>query len=193
MPIFTLTMVAITTLLFFSHDLTSLCVYEREFIKEGEFWRIFSAHFVHFSFVHYILSNMAFLIVGVAVEQKKDSNFGWLLFFMAWSIGLGLLCFEPNMLYYGGLSGMVHGLLYYRALLGLKEHQPYRSMSQMVLLLLPLKVCFEFYEQSSLLSSFSKQTFQVVPLSHLLGMVTAVLFFIVIQYKKSKKVDELIL
>lgn len=71
-------------------------------------WRAFSAAFVHYSGLH-LLGNAAGLALatalGVAARAPLRVALAW---FVAWPLTqIGLLC-QPDLLHYGGVSGVVH-------------------------------------------------------------------------------------
>ena len=92
--------------------------YEREHILDGQLHRLVSAHFLHMSGLHLALNlaglGIAWWLVGRYAELRA-----WLLIVAAsmLAVGLGLLAFAPELAWYVGLSGMLHGLLLAGALL----------------------------------------------------------------------------
>lgn len=86
--------------------------YQREAILQGAFWRLFSGHLVHLGWWHLLL-NLAGLWLIWAVAGDSLTVAGWwlLFFFCALFTALGLLLFNPELLWYVGLSGILHGLL----------------------------------------------------------------------------------
>ena len=86
--------------------------YDRSAIQDGQWWRLLSAHLVHLGPSH-LLMNLAglwlvWLLVGPALSTRS-----WviLLFTDALITGLALLIFNPQLGWYVGLSGVLHGLL----------------------------------------------------------------------------------
>lgn len=85
--------------------------YDRVNILEGELWRIFSAHLMHLTWNH-LFMNLAgllfiFFFFGNLLTQKQ-----WLgiMAFSALFISLILLWTQPELRWYVGLSGVLHGL-----------------------------------------------------------------------------------
>ncbi len=90
------------------HD--SLAFY-RPAVNQGEWWRLLSANFLHTNFYHLIL-NAAGLILLWALH---GDHFGWrqyLLVMLVCCIGstLGVWWFAPELVWYVGLSGALHGV-----------------------------------------------------------------------------------
>jgi rhomboid family GlyGly-CTERM serine protease len=92
--------------------------YERERILNGELHRLVSAHFLHMSGLHLALNLAGLGLVWWLVGRYAPLR-AWLLIVAAsmLAVGLGLLAFAPELAWYVGLSGMLHGLLLAGALL----------------------------------------------------------------------------
>ncbi len=95
--------------------------YDRAAILSGQWWRLFSAHLVHLSVPH-ALMNLAglwliWLLFGPVLSQR-----GWLilLFSGALTTSLALLIFDPQLGWYVGLSGVLHGLLVAGAIVNIR-------------------------------------------------------------------------
>jgi len=86
--------------------------YERMAVFQGEYWRLVSGHFVHASFAHLLL-NMFGLGLIAALFQDDYSLRQWLIVLAASlvAIDLGFVLFEPQLEWYVGLSGVLHGAL----------------------------------------------------------------------------------
>ena len=94
--------------------------YDRLAILNGEYWRLVSAHFTHLGPTHLLL-NLAGLVLVWLLVGRYYSNRQW-LFVLSVSIAAvsgGFWFFDPNMLWYVGLSGVLHGLLLAGAVRGL--------------------------------------------------------------------------
>lgn len=82
-------------------------------VRHGEVWRLFTPMFLHFSLLH-ILFNMLWLIdLGVLIENRHG-RFRLLLLILVISLvsnlGQYIWALSP---YFGGMSGVVYGLLGY--------------------------------------------------------------------------------
>jgi len=86
--------------------------YERSAVLEGEFWRLLTGHLVHASAAHLLL-NVAGLALIAALFRRDYSLRQWLLIglFSVVSIDLGLVFYEPQLQWYVGLSGLLHGAI----------------------------------------------------------------------------------
>lgn len=86
--------------------------YERIAVLRGEYWRLITGHLVHGSTQHLVL-NVLGLGVIAALFPREFSLRGWLVvaaLSMA-VIDLGFVLWEPQLEWYVGLSGVLHGVL----------------------------------------------------------------------------------
>lgn len=86
--------------------------YQREAVLQGEYWRLVTGHLVHGSTQHLIL-NAAGLALIAALFPRDYSWRAWLLIalFSMLAIDAGLVFYEPQLVWYVGLSGVLHGAL----------------------------------------------------------------------------------
>lgn len=85
--------------------------YERAGIEAGQWWRLVSGHLVHLGWTHLAL-NLTALWMLVALMRAPLSVFQWLVLLgcSMFLIDLGLYAFEPGVVWYVGLSGVLHGV-----------------------------------------------------------------------------------
>lgn len=85
--------------------------YEREAVLEGQVWRLLTAHLVHADWAH-LAWNVAGLVLVFALFAGEYSRHDWLLVMLASTaaIDLGFLLLEPDLAWYVGLSGVLHGV-----------------------------------------------------------------------------------
>ncbi len=82
--------------------------FDRQAILAGEVWRLWSGHFVHFSFQQLILDAGALFLVGAIAEREFGPRFIVLLLLLGMPvISIGLLLVAPDLAYYRGASGVV--------------------------------------------------------------------------------------
>jgi len=86
--------------------------YERVAVLHGEYWRLLTAHMVHASAAHLLL-NMVGLGLIVGLFPRHYSWRQWLLILLASAVAIdaGFVFYEPQLLWYVGLSGVLHGAL----------------------------------------------------------------------------------
>jgi rhomboid family GlyGly-CTERM serine protease len=86
--------------------------FDREAIAAGQAWRLVSAHFVHLGLSH-LLYNLTGLCLVWYLVSRALSGSNWLIVWLCSipAVSLGLWLFEPQLEWYVGLSGVIHGLL----------------------------------------------------------------------------------
>jgi rhomboid family GlyGly-CTERM serine protease len=181
-PIFTLLILSVSAVSFFSSKITLLLIFDRAALIQGEIWRLLSSHFVHFTPVQLAYNLLVFGIAGSIVERKSRLDFGILCIAMALVISTTLFILRPAMIYYGGLSGLACGFIFYCALLGFTESGPWKVISKLIIILLPIKIFFELYNSASILPYWGQQNFVIMPISHITGVAVSLIFYFVVKY-----------
>jgi rhomboid family GlyGly-CTERM serine protease len=152
-------------------------IYDRAAIFKGEVWRLFSSHLVHFTKLHLFYNLMAFGVAGWIIEYRGYQHFVPLCLLMAFFISVFLMVMKPGMIYYGGLSGLASGAVYYLALFGLRESHPWRLVCIVTLFFVPIKIFLEMDMNQSIFAYSGP--FMIMPLSHIIGCLVAVFLFLV--------------
>lgn len=90
----------------------SLLGYERALVLGGQWWRLVTAHLAHLSGGHALMNLLALGLVTWLFADGLDSR-GWAaaMLVSGLAIGLGLLWAYPDVGWYVGLSGVLHGLV----------------------------------------------------------------------------------
>jgi len=85
---------------------------DREAIATGELWRLVSGHLVHLGLPHLLLNIAGLLLIWYLIGSAFNRN-QWLLVLLIViiAVDLGLWFLEPQLFWYVGLSGLLHGLL----------------------------------------------------------------------------------
>ncbi|WP_091059743.1 rhombosortase [Opitutus sp. GAS368] len=93
-------------------------LYDRAAVAAGEWWRVWTGHFVHFGWPHFVADTGLLVILGWLLEARHPvfSRVG--LVALPAFITAALYWFDPAMLLYGGLSAVNLGLLLFLALQG---------------------------------------------------------------------------
>lgn len=102
--------------------LTPLLRYDHAMIADGEIWRIFTGHITHLGWSHLGL-NLAGLILIWALFGRELTTTRWLqvLFISSVGVSAGLWFGHPNLDWYVGLSGVLHGLFIAGALASVQQ------------------------------------------------------------------------
>ncbi len=115
--------------------------YRRSLVSDGEIWRLFTAHLVHLGWRHLALNGAGLALVFALYWR-------WLSWgrFLAWTgasmlaVAVGLWVFSPQVLWYVGFSGVLHGLLVAGAVC---EFHAGRRDGALILVLVALKLIWE--------------------------------------------------
>ena len=107
-----LSLVALSTLCALLGDkATQWLRYDRDAILHGQWWRIISGNIVHLGWPHLLLNLAGLILVWLLFRQTLTSR-SWIYVTLAsaTAVGVGLLLFDPELQWYVGLSGVLHGL-----------------------------------------------------------------------------------
>ena len=187
LPIWTSIVVLLSIAAYVVPELYHFFIYDRIAILSGEVWRLWSSHLIHFNTIHLLYNILVFGVSGWIIESKGYDHFGLLCILIAFFIGIFLMLMEPAMRYYGGLSGLACGSIYYLALFGLSESKFWRRFSLLILFIVPIKIFFEIFSNESILPYADMLNFITMPLSHILGILTASFLFFTIKISKKRQ------
>ena len=132
----------IACLIALGHDSARLHLrYDRLAVESGELWRLASGHFTHLSAAHLGL-NLAGLFLVWALTGSRLSSAHWIavIILILTVMNLGFWFLDLHLLWYVGLSGLLHGLLATGSVVGLRRRD---GESVLILLLLLGKIVYE--------------------------------------------------
>lgn len=117
----TIAFIAILAYLFDS-NIADLFVYQHQLISQGELWRMITGHFLHTNGFH-LLFNLAALILLWALHGQFYSlkNYSLLFLTSALICSAGLYFFSVDIRQYVGLSGVLHGVFVFGALMDIRH------------------------------------------------------------------------
>ena len=153
-------------------------LYDRTAILRGEWWRLWTGHWVHFSFSHLAWNLAVLLAAGTWLEHLRP---GWLLRYILIGsplISLGLLVGELTMHTYGGLSGLATGTITLLALTQLAQTGTARVWWAGMLALIVAKCAFDASHTQALFAQFDSPDIRPSTLAHIAGAGTALVFFL---------------
>src|SRR5215831_15710538 len=86
--------------------------YDRAGLAQGEWWRVLTGHFVHMNPEHALLNGLG-LILMWALFARDFSPIRWLAIYLAscLAISAGLWLRNPQVIWYVGASGALHGVM----------------------------------------------------------------------------------
>jgi rhomboid protease GluP len=113
-------------------------------ILEGEWWRFFSAMFLHIGFLHLFMNSLALFYLGGAVERIFGTSRFIIIYFLAGFIGsVSSFVFNDNVS--AGASGAIFGcfgaLLYFGLI---HKRLFFRTMGMNVIVILVINLAFGF-------------------------------------------------
>lgn len=152
-------------------------LWQREKILDGEFWRLLTGHWLHLNVSHFALNFIAGLVLVIWVKPHvRTAEIALQLFLLSLLLGLCLLQFVPQLSWYGGLSGILHGFLclYSIRLFFLQRSRWWAG----IFLLVWLKIAVEQHAGSSA-QVVSFNDFPVILEAHILGAILGTLLAVV--------------
>lgn len=186
-PGFTLLVVLVSLVFYLTPVTTSWVIYDRELLLQGQIWRLFTGHLVHFSWRHLLFNLSAFAVLGCLLEFRNRGLLLWLITLTALVSSLYFLLFMPEMTKYGGLSGLVSAAVVYLSLSEIRKKTRVRFIWMLILLLFLAKVCYEVYIGEAVFASGNNPDFIVVPSAHIVGAFMAVFIYIYREYRHNDK------
>lgn len=142
-------------------------------IFEGELWRLWTGHWVHFGTSHLLWDLGSFLAAGLWLGELGARRADWFLMaVVAPMLGGCLLLVDRQLGIYGGLSGLVCAQC--GALVALLWKRNRRSVALLLATLLIAKLCLDFSQGKAPLARFEGQEIRTVPWAHLIGALLGI-------------------
>jgi rhomboid family GlyGly-CTERM serine protease len=155
---------------------------EPQAVLNGEWWRLFTAHWVHLGWAHTLLNAGVFLLIAW-LNPTRSWKF-WLAFYTVSSLCISaVLMFDQTISSYVGASGVLHGLLIIAAFTS-RWLEPWRQYSVLVFISAKL-----IWEQTPVYSDQSVGELiggYVAVDSHLIGGICGLLVVIFLLYKNTQ-------
>lgn len=86
--------------------------YEREAVLQGEYWRLITGHLVHGGWLHLFLNGLGLgLIVMLFPDHYSPRQWLLIALLSLCAIDAGFVFLKPQLEWYVGLSGVLHGVL----------------------------------------------------------------------------------
>lgn len=165
-------------------NLGELFRYERKVVLQGEIWRLISGHLVHANLAHWLMNMAALAVMCLLFPTVLHGGRGaMLLFSLCLMTALGLMVLFPQLEWFVGLSGVLHGLFAVGAL----QVMSVESKRGWVLLgLLIFKLTYEQFG-AGLPASQSLVGMRVISEAHLVGGVGGMIYWLVSRFFRGQK------
>ena len=86
--------------------------FDREDLAAGEWWLLLSGHLVHLSWRHAVMDLAAALALGwLFGRELPPARWAWVLLLSLLAVNAGLWWLDPEITWYVGLSGVLHGVM----------------------------------------------------------------------------------
>jgi rhomboid family GlyGly-CTERM serine protease len=137
--------------------------YERSGLLRLQWWRLLSAHLVHLSWRHALLNCLGMAILwALFAREFSPARWLWIALLAALCLDAGLWFLQPQIDWYLGASGVLHGAWAAGACAAYRRGE---AIGAVLLLLLVIKL---IYEQQSGVSIFEGDL-SLAPAAHLFG------------------------
>ncbi len=174
-----LSIIAFISEYFLGDSFTKALVYQRKLITQGEIWRIVSGHILHTNGYHLLLNLTALFMLSVLHGRFYSiKNYTALFLLCSITTSVGIYYFEPTLRQYVGLSGVLHGIFVFGALMDIRAKD---KTGYLLFLAVWLKIAHEqFYGASTDVSNLIEANVAVN--AHLWGAVGGLLFSVIYFY-----------
>ena len=146
--------------------------FDRTLLDEGQVQLLFTSQLVHLNWPHWALNMAGMTMIALLFGRYGSALYWlWIVTVSALAVGIGLWWLNPDLRWYVGLSGALHGLM----LAGiLQEMRVNRVAGGILLLLIVAKLAWEQFA-GAMPSSESLIKGRVVVDSHLYGAIGGVI------------------
>jgi len=101
----------------FDQQLNDMFIYDRALITQGEYWRLITGHLLHTNLAHFLLNSAAVILLAILHGKFYTiSNYFFVFIISALFTSIGIYFYDPKLIYYVGLSGILHGIFIWGAL-----------------------------------------------------------------------------
>lgn len=172
-PWFTSGIAALALVIYALPRLTDTLIYDRAWIGQGEWWRLVTGNWVHFSGSHLLWNLVVLVPTGIWLERFWPGRARLLMIFAPAVIGVTLFTLDPALSRFAGLSGLTAGTLTLLALthISLRTHDNWFWRG--ILGLVVLKILAETLVDHPFFAQFVQEDVHAVPLAHVAGLMCA--------------------
>ncbi len=139
-----------------------------QLLQSGQLWRLITPIFLHFSLMHIVFNTVLFVYFAKQIEEKEGSfNLLSDILLLALMSNLAQFCFVGDQLF-GGLSGVVYGLMAYSWAINQLRKQAVFHVPQGLMLVSVIMMGLGF------LGIFSLMALSIANWAHLVGLLTGI-------------------
>lgn len=154
-------------------EVTQALAYVMDKIAQGQWWRLITGQLLHTNTHHLILNSVGLILLTFAfnpeLNPKRDASFFIICLLCC---GIGLALFFPEIHWYKGLSGVLHGYMIYFLFQSMRTNL---RLSLLVLAVIMGKVIWEQSPFSDLSATEALIESRVAIEIHLIGAVTGLI------------------
>lgn len=109
--------------------------YDRHAVAAGQIWRVLTGHLVHLGWAHLLLNGVGLALLAALLGKQQRASDWWLaVAASAVAVAGGLLACDPDVDWYVGLSGVLHGV-FAAGCVALLRRSPFVAMLALAALL----------------------------------------------------------
>lgn len=153
-------------------------LFQRERINDGEYWRILTGNFVHTNHYHWLFNAVGVFVLALLFTSYLNPMQSIIsLLWLSLCVGLGLYVFNPNLVWYAGLSGALYGCYIIASTIAIRAKDNWLGLP--VLIIMGGKVIWDQFNDSATQISESLIQAPVATDAHLYGAIGAIIYIIV--------------
>ena len=174
-PSITLLIVAGALLVAVAPALQAFLIYDRAQVFAGQFWRMFTGHWVHLSTRHLILDVCSLAILGWILETRNHIAFRNFILIAPWFISAASLIFAPDMQRYYGLSALATAAwTFLAAQILFEQKSPWIPLAMFAAV--AAKILVELHTATPLFVPFNSPEIRLAVTSHIAGALLGPFF-----------------
>lgn len=159
---------------------------DRSAVLAGEWWRIFTSHFVHYGLAHSRGDIWAFAVWALVTEAISRRLLAIAVVTACSVIGVGVLVACPGVAHYGGLSGVDVALFVVLSCAAWEKLPRGRAWVLLGLLGLLAKTAYEVVIERAILAPDLGDGVRVLPAAHAFGAVAGIVAWRIERSVKSR-------
>ena len=157
----------------------SMTSFNQTFFMDNQWWRLISPILIHFSFAHLAFNCLWIYVLGEKIERIDSKSVFVFLVLISSICSNFLQYYWTNSSYFGGLSGVIYGLLGYCMILEMESENDRYGLPPALYIFMIVWLLLGFFEVLDMFG-FGK----VANFAHLGGLVSGMMFGMMYKYYK---------